>query len=214
MVIPYSFASGYPQVQEADGGGQAAALYTPEALTDLFVWSWSTDGWLAFYEAAGGDNNIYALHVDEPEERIPVAVSAANEAFPHFSPDGRWLAYESDETGRPEVYVVSFPEVGRREQVTTEGGGYPRWSATSDELFFWRDTTLMVSEVSTGESFSMGTPQPLFEAPDITGDNAYDVAPDGQLILLALKNPDSPAREIHVVQNWFEELKRLVPKDE
>ena len=80
-----------------------------------------------------------------------------------------------------------------------------------DELFFSRDTTLMVSEVSTGESFSMETPQPLFEAPDITGDVAYDVAPDGQLFLLALKNPDSPAREIHVVQNWHEELKRLVP---
>ncbi len=151
------------------------------------------------------------MHVDDPEKRIGVAVSAANESFPHFSPDGRWLAYDSDETGRPEVYVVSFPEVGRREQVSTEGGAYPRWSAAGDELFFWRDTTLMVAEVSTGESFNTGTPRPLFEAPDITGDVAYDVAPDGQLFLLALKNPDSPAREIHIAQNWFEELKARVP---
>ena len=146
------------EVQEVDGGARAAALYTPEALTDLFTWSWSPDGWLAFYEAEGGDNNIYALQVDDPENRIRVAVSAFDETFPHFSPDGRWLAYDSDETGRPEVYVVSFPEIGGREQVSTEGGDHPRWSAAGDELFFWRDTTLMVTDVSTGESFSAGPP--------------------------------------------------------
>ena len=153
------------------------------------------------------------MHVDDPEKRIRVAVSAANETVPQFSPNGRWLAYESDETGRPEVHVVSFPEIGTREQVSTEGGGYPRWSAAGDELFFWRDTTLMVSEVSTGESFSWGTPLPLFEAPDITGDFAYDVAEDGQRFLLALRNPDSPAREIHVVLNWSQELLERVPID-
>ena len=199
------------EVQEADGGGQAAALYTPEALTDLFAWSWSPDGWLAFYEAEAGDNNIYALQVDDPEKRLGVAVSAADETGPHLSPDGRWLAYESNETGRSEVFVVSFPEVGRTQQLTTEGGGYPRWSAAGDELFFWRDTTLMVSEVTSGESFSAGPPRPLFDAPDITGDNAYDVAPDGQRFLLALKNPDSPVGEIHVILNWTQDLLERVP---
>ena len=80
-----------------------------------------------------------------------------------------------------------------------------------DELFFWRDTTLMVSTASTGESFSSGVPEPLFDAPDITEDFAYDVARDGERFLLALSNPDSAAKEIHVVQNWFEELEALAP---
>ena len=122
-----TFASGAASIelQEVDGGGQAATLDAPEALTDLYAWSWSPDDWLAFYFAGDGDDNVYAVHVDDPEKRIGVAVSTDNESFPVFSPDGRWLAYESDETGRPEIYVVSFPEVGRREQVSTEGGGAP-----------------------------------------------------------------------------------------
>ena len=70
----------------------------------------------------------------------------------------------------------------------------------------------MVSEVSTGASFAADIPRALFDAPDITADVAYDVAPDGQF-LLAVENPDSPAREIHVVENWFEDLRRLDPND-
>ena len=201
------------EAQGVDDGGQAVALYTAEAATDLWAHSWSPNGWLAFFEAEGGNNNVYALNVDDPEKRVDVAVGAANEVGPQFSPDGRWLAYDSDETGRPEVYVVSFPEIGRTAQVSTQGGVGARWSAAGDELFFWSGTTLMVSDVSTGESFSTGTPRPLFDAPDITGDFAYDVARDGEQFLLALRNPDSPADEIHIVQNWFEELRRLAPVD-
>ena len=199
------------EVQDVDGRGQAVTVHAPEALTDLYLWSWSPDGWLAYFLSGDGDNNLYAVHVDDPEQVIDVAVSGANESFPHFSPDGRWLAYDSDETGRTEVYVMPFPEVGRPEQVSTEGGEHPRWSAAGDELFFWRGTTLMVSEISTGETLSTTVPRPLFDAPDLTGDMAYDVGPDGQLFLLALKNPDSPAREIHVVENWQWQLEERIP---
>ena len=201
------------EAQDVDDGGQAVALYTADAATDLWAHSWSPDGWLAFGEAEGGDNNVYAVHVDDLEERVEVAVSADNESSPKSSPDGRWLSYTSDETGRPEVYVVSFPEILRKAQVSTEGGDGARWSAAGDELFFWTGTTLMASAVSTGESFSSGPPRPLFEAPDITGDFAYDVAPDGELFLMALRNPDSPAGEIHVVLDWFEELRERAPVD-
>ena len=198
-------------VQDVDAGGQAVAVYTQEAATEVWPASWSLDGWIAFFQAEGGNNDVYAVHVEDPEQRIGVAVSAANEGDPQFSPNGRWLAYGSDETGRPEIYVVSFPEIGRPTQVSTDGGFNARWSAAGNELFFWRDTTLMRAEVSTDESFSSGVPAPLFEAPDITEDFAYDLAPDGDLFLLALRNPDSAAAEIHVVQNWTQELLDRVP---
>jgi serine/threonine-protein kinase len=209
--VTYSPDGIFIQSQGVGDEGSAIALYTPEADTDLWAWSWSPDGWLAFYEAEGGDNDAYALRVDDPETPIGVAVSEANEVAPQFSPDGRWLAYSSDGTGRDEVYVVSFPEIGRKEQVSTEGGYGARWSAAGDELFFWSGTTLMVSDVSPGESFSWGTPRPLFEVPDITEDFAYDVAPDGEHFVLGVRNPEAVVHEIHVVLNWTEELTRLVP---
>lgn len=198
-------------VQDVDAGGQAITVYTEEAATDVWLSSWSLDGWLAFFEAEAGNNDVYAVHVEDPEQKIGVAVSAANEGDAYFSPNGRWLAYGSDETGRQEIYVVSFPEIGRPTQVSADGGFNPRWSAAGDELFFWKDTTLMRSAVSTGETFSSGVPQPLFEAPDITEDFAYDVAPDGDLFLLALRNPDAPAKEIHVVQHFDQELLERAP---
>ena len=194
------------------GGGQAAPLYTAEADTDLWVSSWSPDGdWLAFVEGPAGQTDIYAIRVDDIEERIAVAKTTGNERFPQFSPDGRWVAFSSDEAGRNEVHVVSFPDVGRPIQVSTDGGEGPRWSASSDELFFWMDTTLMVSKVSSGDSFSRQPPTPLFEAPDFDNKGSYVVSPDGSQILLSVKNPEAPGKQIHVVENWFSELTKRVP---
>ena len=201
------------EVQEVDGGSAAETVYRAESDTDLFVYSWSTDGWLAFTEGGADSINAYAVHIGEPEKRIPLAVTSASETFPQFSPDGRWLAYDSNESGRPEVYVVSFPEIDRRQQVSTEGGASPRWSTDSGELFFWSGTTLMTSTVSTGESFSSQAPRPLFEAADRDLTQLYDVSPDGEHFVVAVKNPEALAPEIHIVENWFQELERLRPKN-
>ena len=204
-------SAGGIQVQQVEGGDKAVAIYTSEAATDLWVWSWSPDGWLAFNEREGGNGNIYALDADDGETRIDVAVTPYSEWFPQFSPDGRWLAYESDETGRREVYVISFPELGGKKQVSTQGGATPRWSVAGDELFFWQGTTLVVTTVSPGETFNSTFPQRLFEEADMVQTEGYDVSPDGQQFLLMVRNPDALVREIHVVENWFSELERLVP---
>ena len=176
----------------------------------LFPSSWSPDGrWLAFHGLHPENlRDIYVVQVDSAENPIPVAVTSANERGAQFSPNGRWLAYTSDETSSDEVYVVSFPEIRGKRQVSAGGGTRPQWSATSDELFFQKGGTLMAAKVSTEGLFRWETPRPLFESRE-----SYQVAPDGQRFLVKVQNPDAPAAEIHVVVNWFEELKRLAPTD-
>ena len=106
------------------------------------------------------------------------------------------------------MYVVSFPEIRGKRQVSADGGGTPIWSASGDELFFWNGDTLLVSQVSIGASFDAETPRPLFVLPGLR--RGYDVTADGQRFLVNMRNPDAPAREIHVVENWLEELKAKV----
>lgn len=187
-------------VTEVDRAAEPVLLYTRER--HLHLTSWSPDGrWLAFQERhPESEWNVYVLQVDSVENVIPVAVTSASETGARFSPDGRWLAYQSD----GEVYVVSFPPSGGKQQVSTDGGREPRWSVASGELFFWKGDSLMATKVSTRGSFRRGTPRPLF---GLAGGLSYDVSADGQRFLVLVKNPDAPAKEIHVVVNWFEVLR-------
>lgn len=94
---------------------------------------------------------------------MAVAATAASEPSGRFSSDGKWVAYQSDESGRDEVYVASFPSVDRRRQVSTDGG---RWSRTGDELFYWRDSTLMAIRVFRTGAFGREHAAPLFTMDD------------------------------------------------
>ena len=142
-----------------------------------------------------------------------------NETTGRLSPDGRWLAYLSDESGRYEVYVRPFPGPGPQYQISTEGGQELVWSPKGNELFYrvgaQRDK-MMVVDVQTQSTFSAGKPRLLFEASYYTGGQTgaeYSVAPDGQHFLM-MKAKDAQAAalsQINVVQNWFEELKQKVP---
>ena len=169
--------------------------------------SWSPDGdWIAFREIdPETQGNIYARRVDGADSLIHIATTQAHESWGQFSPDGRWIAYVSDADGASQVYVVSFPEIRGKRQVSTNGGRRPIWSASGDELFFWNGDTLMVAPVSIGASFDAEAPRPLFV---LSGRRrGYDVTADGQRFLVHMRNPDAPAREIHVVENWLEVLK-------
>ena len=124
-----------------------------------------------------------------------------------FSPDGRWLAYSSDESGRREVYVVSLPGLGRTQQLSREGGVLPRWSARGDELFFFdhyygESGRMMVARHAPGGS-TWQEPVPLFE---IARAQDFDVARDGRSMYFAAPNPQAPAHEIFVVVNWLQEV--------
>ena len=133
-----------------------------------------------------------------------------------FSPDGRWLAYVSDESGRYEVYVQPYPGPGGKWQISTGGGKEPLWARDGRELFYRNGEQMMAVEITTEPTFSAGTPRLLFEGTYLSGTvflAYYDVSPDGQRFLMvqASEQQASDPTQINVVLNWFEELKQRVP---
>ena len=141
---------------------------------------------------------------------------------PEFSPDGKWLAYVSTESGRNDVYVQSYPGPGERHLISNNGGEQPAWSVDGHELFYvQRDygnqlPKLVAVRISTAPEFQAGVPQTVFEHADlaIAWGRSYDVSPDGQRFLIALTKDrpiDLAPAQMIFVQNWFDELRRLVP---
>jgi len=148
------------------------------------------------------------LNVKDPTKLLPVANTSAGEADPMFSPDGRWLAYSSGETGRSEIYVVSFPDMSAKQQVSRDGGFAPRWSATGRDLFFFDrfymlpGRMMMARRTDDSRALAWEDPKPLFEVPRVAD---FTPARDGRSIYFIAPNPDGPAREINVVVNWLQE---------
>ena len=179
----------------------------------VFVETWSADGVLAFDVDTPQGGDIWVLPRDSAAAR-PLLSSPASEWAGDFSPDGRWLAYMSDEGGQNEVWVTDYPQAATRTQLSTNvgDGKEPIWSPLGDEVLYRSGGRLYSVRVSTGPELQPETPQVLFEGPyaTVVGPE-FDVAPDAQKFIL-LKEPDQPpATEIVLVTNWFEELNRLVP---
>jgi len=126
-----------------------------------------------------------------------------------FSPDGKWVAYQSNESARNEIYVVPYPGPGAKTQVSSDGGAQPRWNRNGRELFFQNGGRMMAVDVETGAAFRAGTPRMLFEKPYV----AYDVHPDGKrfLMLKPASGTGVNSGELHVVLNFFDEVRRRVP---
>ena len=133
-----------------------------------------------------------------------------------FSPEGRWLAYVSDESGRDEVYMQPFPGPGGKRQISTEGGKEPLWAHHGQELFYREGDKLMAVEI-TLEPFTAGKPTMLFEGrylPMIGFSPNYDITPDGQRFVFIKSSAEELAvTQLNVVLNWFEELKQRVPSN-
>jgi Tol biopolymer transport system component len=139
-----------------------------------------------------------------------------DEGAPVFSPDGRWLAYSSDESGRREVYVQPYPGPGGKWTISAEGGSEPVWNRNGRELFYRSGDRMMAVEIVTQPSFSAGRPKLLFEGrylPSTVQTANYTVSPDGQRFLMVKPRAadESAPTQINIVLNWFEELKRRVP---
>ena len=132
------------------------------------------------------------------------------ERTPRLSPDGRFVAYSSNESGQFEVYVRPFPEGGGRSTVSSNGGQQPRWSDDGKELFYVEGETMLAVSVSTSPEFSAGKVTRLFDHPSLTRSfyPQYDVSADGQRFLLAAPvEVEGAEPSIRVVQNWFEEFR-------
>jgi serine/threonine-protein kinase len=210
-----------------DGGAEPQKLYEfPKGFVAATSWS-RDDKRLALveFDLAGNKLQVRMLPVlYTPASAVrgpllqaagqPVTIAnASGQAWQAMlSPDGRWIAYTSDESGRSEVYVRAAEPGGGRWQVSSDGGLQPHWSANGKELYYRIGDKMMVSSVVTQPIFSCGRPRVLFEGSFLLGGavNDYDLTPDGREFLML--RDDSPHRgltEYKVIVNWFQELKKL-----
>jgi len=209
--------------QVADGSVPARTLM--ETTRGLATLDWSSDGRYLIYNAvpgpdspSGEEGGIW-YHERGPDgslgEPTPFLLTPDSENGPQFSPDGRFVAYYSNESGRPEVYVRPFPPAAGKWQVSTEGGVVPTWSSDGSELFYFQPRQggpgpLMTAQVSTASGFISQEPTKLFEMPDVRGARPYYVFPGGQRFAFlerARPSEGEEPRTIRVVQNWFEEFR-------
>ena len=130
-----------------------------------------------------------------------------------FSPDGKWIAYRSDESGRNEIWVQSFPDAGLKRQLSTNGGSSPLWSRDGQELFYIEGNRLMAVTLDTTEGLSASRPQRLTQVRgQYSAFTGYDISRDGERFLIVQEEATEP-QQIRVVLDWFEELERLAPRD-
>jgi serine/threonine-protein kinase len=203
--------------QLADGsGGQERLTDVPGVPQDF-----SRDGQVLAYQAitARTQRDISVLSLQDRKVETVISTPGSDVA-PRFSPDRRWLAYVSDESGRPEVYVRPFGGSDGKWQISTDGGTEPVWSRDGRELFYRVGLTLMAVPVDTAPNFTAGKPAVLFEGNYVASDfpltsAGYDVSSDGQRFLMVRDvEPLAATAEIKVVVNWSEELKRRVPANQ
>jgi serine/threonine-protein kinase len=207
----------------ADGTGQVEHLTTGANAQSPY--SWSADGQMLVMVEQRPETgiDIGLLSMDGERTIEWVLEGPSDEGWPDVSPDGRWMAYTTNESGQTEVFVTQFPNVGGgRWKVSEDGGFAPQRGPDSRELFFQtRDGTIMVAANETESAFS-GTPVPLFEDPYwiVAGafpPRAFDISPDGRRLLVIKEGAVTAAPleppEINIVLNWTDELTRLVPVD-
>ena len=201
--------------QPADGSSPMERLTVSD--NGQFPGSFTPDGaTLAFTESHPESNNDILL-LDVKSRRVTSFLnSRADEGWPDISPDGRWLAYVSDESGSREVWVRPLSGQGGRWQISSEGGSEPIWSKDGAQLFYRQASQVWVAEIRKAGGFDAGRARLLFEQRAFAGGNpirGWDTWPEGQRFLMVKldQRKPTPVTEMVLVQNWFEELKRLCP---
>jgi serine/threonine-protein kinase len=204
--------------KRADGSGEAEPLLE-EPIDQLYASSWSPDGRYVVGQRLGNLFDIWFVDLESGEVQDYLATDFV-EAAPVFSPDGRWIAYQSSESGRSEVYVRSFPVGSGKWQISDGGGADPRWSGEGRELYFRTDDGLMVASVQTSKtSLQAGKPRSLI-AGDYRGGlqglgvqgftfSDYDATPDGSRFVLFPREGDGRRGHVTLVTRWFEDLQRI-----
>jgi Tol biopolymer transport system component len=209
--------------KRADGTGDAEVLLAPGKLTFPSPHSWSPDGRQLLVQSVGegGRPDVWTLSADGEGEPQVFLKTPYQESGAHFSPDGRWVAYESDETGRLEVFVTSFPPGGGKWQISDGGGGQPVWSRDGRELFFRAaDGVMSVRASAEGQGFRATRPEPVFRGVFLGGPRGvtlpgfsfpdYDVSGDGRgFVMFEGGTEKRRSTRARVVLGWFEELRRL-----
>jgi serine/threonine-protein kinase len=207
--------------QKADGTG-TPELIAQSGTRPRVPYSFGPDGHLLFGEPGAPPFDLYAVDTSGAGKVVPLlTASGYSEHNGEVSPNGRWLAYQSNESGRDEIYVRPYPDLhASRRQVSIDGGTRPVWSRDGRELFYLSpgpagQMSIVSVPVQADGPFVAGQAQPLFQGSYFRGPSGrtYDVSPDGKRFLLIRDAPGSTALPVHIVfgLNWTEELKRLVP---
>jgi serine/threonine-protein kinase len=196
----------------ADGSGEEEAVLT--STNDKYPESLTRDGNTLLFSTSTPLNNedLWIAQLAAPKQAKPFLATQFYESDAALSPDGRWVAYESGESGRTEIYVRAFPAGDERFQVSTDGGFEPVWAKTGKELFYRSGKKLISVPLKPGPDFVPDTPKVLFEGDFAAGGQvpAYDVSPDGQRFYFIKASRTQGAQNINVVLNWPEELKHVI----
>ena len=197
-------------METGDGSGPEESLTASDRMK--MVTSFSPDGrHLAFQEL--GD--IWVLPLQGERKPQPFLKTPFTEGDAKFSPDGRWIAYNSNETGSSEIYVQPFPGApsgpGGKWQISTRGGVEPVGARNGRQLYYRSEEKMMAVAVEAAPSFAASKPKVVFEGRYLAspGNYAYyDVSPDGQRFLMIKTDETAAATQLHLVVDWFEDLRR------
>ncbi|MEJ2085830.1 MAG: hypothetical protein P8Y44_09150 [Acidobacteriota bacterium] len=220
-----AFTTAVSEEQFAVAWAPADGSSSPEVLFEALAMApaWTPDGKSILVQVlepgVGWDIGIFEIGSDEQPRLL--LDEDFDEGKPSLSHDGHWLAYQSDESGRSEVYVRNYPELNRRWQISNQGGDDPQWSSDGRELYYREGQRIMRVAISDSPEFKPGVAESLL---DLSGpgsskmanfrDRSFDVAPNGSGIVFSAEAPPDPEEfELRVVLNWFPELERLVPTD-
>ena len=204
----------------ADGNGTPEKILVPAHPQRPS--SFSPDGKVLAYTEVHPHSglDIWTVRLDDRSSRQPEPFlrTPFDEDLPLFSPDGHWLAYRSNESGRMEVYVAQFPGATVKRQISVDGGDQPQWAPDGKQLFYMNDNRLMSVDLNADSGLYPTKPRRLIERPFSPSSadsgawgHTYAVFPDGKRFLFVENAPQPEVREITVVLNWFEELKARVP---
>jgi len=226
-----SNATGKFGIWKRNAGGGASELLLDTQEDFISVRDWSHDGRSIAYVRASPETgwDIWALPLPRagaPDDRkpFPLVVTNHNEREPVFSPDARWIAYQSDETGRFEIYAQPFPGPGGRVQISNSGGAQPRWRADGREIFYIApDRALMAAPVvmsPDGKSLAPQAPVRLFQTriaggavPGAPNKQQYDVSSDGQRFIINTLIEETSSSPITVILNWTARSRISTPND-
>ena len=198
----------------ADGSGAEQVVLETNDVSE-YAEDFSPDHRFLVYTRPGNDRrtglDIWALPLFGERKPFPVVQTPFNDVEPRVSPDGKWLAYQSNESGRDEIYITAFPGGGVKWQVSTSGGSVPRWRRDGKELFFFDggDNLMAVDISAPGNTVQPGTPHALFHARALQGAlGPYTVNSDGKKFLVNSGDGQEENQPLTLVQNWTAELKK------
>jgi len=199
-------------LKRADGTKDAKQLFPSENIQ--VGGSWSKDGTLlAFYEVHPTTKRDIWIYNALEDTAFSFLNTSFNERYPAISPDGKWIAYQSDKTGRNEIYITPYPGPIHEQMISNNGGTGPVWSRDGRELFYYEKDMMKIVTIDTSPKLEWETPETLFGGIDLTGGVPdYDIHPDGDKFVM-IRSWRSQLNSINIVLNWFEELKRLDPNN-